>query len=294
MGKVMDIDIPSLDQLIVQVNDSEICSIQRTIANILRIINDPKSSAKQLKDVIELDPPLSAKMLMRANSAYYGASQHIDEIQKAIVWLGFDMVKELALSQKVCELFLDDTQHGDFSLPDLWKHSVAVALCGKLICRREFRQSGNNLYAAGLLHELGIIIENQFLHEGFVNMLDHKHRYDDAFPPAEMKAFGYDHTMVGAWLARQWDFPAELVDCISWHHTPLDAEGSCSRLAMALYIADHLCGHEGIGYCDEPSGDREMLQTCMQKLDMKPVAAQLIVTEVKEEIARMEQQGWFV
>ena len=282
-----------LELLLEEVNRSEISSIHQTLTRIIRIINDPTSSAKQLKDVIELDPPLSAKVLRRANSAYYGATHSIDEIQQAIVWLGFDMVKELALSQKVCELFESNGVIGDFSRGALWKHSVAVALCGKLICRREFRQRGDNVYAAGLLHDMGLIIEDQFLHDEFTSIHEHKRKFDNNMPPVEHKQLGFTHSTIGQRLAELWNFPFELSTCIGLHHTPSEAAGEFRRQVLTLYVADQLCMQEGIGFCDEPAGDHDLLKACLAELDIKGVAAYLIVGEVRDEIEKMEKQGWF-
>ena len=98
-------DSLSLADLVHIVESSDIASIKKTVSEIVNVINDPESSAKQLKDIIELDPPLSAKLLRLANSAFYGYTKRITSIQEAIVFIGFDAVKDLALSQKVSQLF---------------------------------------------------------------------------------------------------------------------------------------------------------------------------------------------
>jgi HD superfamily phosphodiesterase len=78
----------------------------------------------------------------------------------------------------------------DYSRAALWKHSVAVALCGKLIYRREFRLRGENIYAAGLLHDIGIIIEDQFRHAQLKPILRAKKTYEGNMPPAEKAVLG--------------------------------------------------------------------------------------------------------
>ena len=128
------------------VNKSDISSIKQIVSDILRVIRDEDSSAKDLKDIIERDPPLCARLLKLANSAHYGYAKTISDIQEAIVCIGFDAVKELALNQKVCELFKqENTRHG-YSRWQLWQHSSAVAVTSKLIYRREFRERGDDIY----------------------------------------------------------------------------------------------------------------------------------------------------
>ena len=141
------------------------------VSKIIKIIDDPKATIKDLKDIIELDPPLTARVLMRANSAYYGFPKKISVIEQAVIWIGFDALKELALSQKVCEIFMKDESINGYSRGALWKHSIAVALLGKMIYRKEFGLMGESAYVAGLLHDIGIIVEDQFFQNEFLHIL---------------------------------------------------------------------------------------------------------------------------
>ena len=97
-----------ISKIIELVDKSEISSIQSVVSGVIDVINDPQSSAKDLKDIIEIDPPLTARVLKVANSAYYYSLRKISEIQHAVIWIGYDVVKEIALSQKICGAFDQD------------------------------------------------------------------------------------------------------------------------------------------------------------------------------------------
>ena len=152
-----------LEKLIKLVNQSEISSIKSIVSGIMRIINDADSTIWDLKEVVEVDPPLTAKVLMKANSSYYAPPKRIGEIKQAVIWIGFEALKELAISQKVYGIFNGNGSFEGYSTRSLWQHSVAVALIAKMIYRREFQERGANAYVAGLLHDIGIIVESQFL-----------------------------------------------------------------------------------------------------------------------------------
>ena len=94
-----------LDEIIIQVNKSDISTIKSVISSIITIMNDADSTAKDIEEIIQVDPPLTARVLKVANSAYYSPQNKISEIDQAVIWLGFNTVKELILSQKVCEIF---------------------------------------------------------------------------------------------------------------------------------------------------------------------------------------------
>ena len=132
-----------LKHIVALVNESDISSIKNVVSGIIRIMNDPRSTAKDLKEIIQIDPPLTAKILRVANSAYYATRRRISELQQAIIWIGFDALKELAFSQKVCEIFDKDESIEGYSRTLLWKHGVAVAF---LHCRPLSNELSNCLY----------------------------------------------------------------------------------------------------------------------------------------------------
>lgn len=286
-------EMKKVDEIIEMVNNSEISSIKHTIIRIINAINDPDSSAKDLRNIIETDPPLSSKLLKLANSALYGYPKTINEIQEAIVCIGFDTVRELALSQKVCELFKKDVDINGYSRKSLWKHSVAVALCGKLIFRREFKERGENIYAVGLLHDIGIIILDQFLHEIFVDILEISRSQDNNLFNVESAALNYNHTDIGKALAEDWDFPDEMVNAIAYHHEPDYAGDEYVKISSVIFIADCIVQKCNIGFCETPNGDNPLFQRCLTKLNIKDKAIELITKELREEISKMEKADWF-
>jgi len=282
-----------LAEILEKVNESEISSTRRVISEIIRVINDSGSTAKDLKEIIEIDPPLTAKVLKRANSAYYARPNRISEIQQAIIWIGFDALKELALNQKVWELFEEHRETRRYSRLALWKHSVAAALLAKHIYRREYGRRGENAYAAGLLHNIGIIIEDQFLSEEFATVLDRMEDTDKELPTIEREVFGFDHADIGRIMAEEWSFPAELPDAIGYHHNPDAAGTEYQRITKTLYIADVVCHEMNITYLDGEVHNGRFYRRYMQELDISKKALRYIANEVEEIIEEMDGQGWF-
>jgi putative nucleotidyltransferase with HDIG domain len=280
-------------KLIEMVDQSEISSIQSVVSGVVNVINDPRSSAKDLKDIIEIDPPLTAKVLRVANSAYYYSPNRISEIQHAVIWIGFDVLKEIALSQKIWEVFDKEDAIDDYSRASLWKHSIAVALLGKMIYRMEFGERGENAYAAGLLHDIGIIVEHQFLKENFKTVLKKSKSEKGNLSRSEYEILGFTHEDIGEMLAEHWTFPEEFVVAIRHHHKPDSVEKDYSKLASTLYVADYLCQERGIGYCDAPIRDKTLFQRSLKKMEIKGYALDLIVKDMEREIEKMENQGIF-
>ena len=280
-----------LEEVVRMVNDSELSSIKSVVHGIVRIISDPRSNAKDLKEIIEIDPPLTGKVLRVANSTYYAPRARIGEIMQAIVYIGFDTLRDLALSQKVCDIFKKGEPFDGYSRSALWKHSVAVALFGKMIYRREFRESGENAYATGLLHGIGIIAEDQFFQEEFNEALVRSRVGNKNLSTAEEEIFGFDHARIGMAVADSWNLPQELVEAIGFHHAPDEAPPVNARLVSTVYVADHCCQREGIGFTDSPYDNNGNFQKCLDMLGIGQEALDLILTDVKQELAGMGDQG---
>ena len=282
-----------ISKIIKLVNDSDISSIKQTVMQIITIINDPNSSAKDLKNIIDIDPPLTAKLLKLANSAFYGYPKTINEIQEAIVCIGFEAVRELALSQKVCELFKkEDYLHG-YTRISLWKHSVAVAICGKLIYRREFKKLGENIYVAGLLHDIGIIVLDQFMNDDFIKILKKSRSEKNNLVNIENTVLGFNHTDIGMAISEDWGFPVDLVKAIENHHNPGNGDDEYDKISHTTFVANYAVQDKLIGYCDAPYKNKTLFFKCLMKLKIKEKAINLIIKEVGEEISKMEKAGWF-
>lgn len=285
-------DAGELQKLVELVKNSEISSIKNVVTGIFRIINDPTSTAKDLKELIEIDPPLSAQVLKVANSAYYSPPSRIGEILKAILWIGYDAIKELVMHQKVCNIFSSGAAIEDYSRSALWKHSVGVAVMGKMIYRREFGESGENMYAAGLLHDIGLIVEDQFCHQPFAEALRKSKEEGIDFALSEPQVFGFNHAELGKTVMKSWVMPEELCEAIGQHHNP-SRFTRFSKISCALYLSDTMCQEKRLGYMDSPTCNTALFNRCMKETGVERRALDLISKDVDEQLKRLEDQGLF-
>ena len=282
----------ALIKLVEMTDDSEISSIKKIVTDLIAIINNPRSTVQDLKEIIEIDPPLSAKVLKTANSAYYASQRKIGDIEQAVIWIGFNELKDMALSQKVCEIFAKDELVNGYSRILLWKHSVAVAILAKMIYRRELGIRGDDIYAAGLLHDIGMIVEDQFLHDDFKNVLNKFTEEKVSLADAEFDVFGYNHADVGRALTDHWNLPREMVTAIGYHHDTFGVPRKFPVMALTLYISDYLCQMSGIGYCGfSHKIDETIFQRCLTALGLEQYAFKMIAEDLKKEISRMESRG---
>ena len=144
-----------------------------------------------------------------------------------------------------------------------------------------------------MLHDIGIIVENQFLENDFKNILGKAKQEQKNLSASESEVLGFTHTDIGKMLTGHWGFPQELVVAMENHHNPEKAPLEFSKIAHTLYIADYLCQERGIGYCDAPFSDSSIFQRCLKRLDVEGYALDLIVKDMEQEITMMEDHGLF-
>ncbi len=223
------------NKLVVSIKD--LPTLPTAIAEILQVANNPSASAGDLQVVIGKDPPLASKVLKIANSAMFGFSRRIESIQQAVVAIGFRRIRSVASAMAVAPVFRTD-ETGLLNGPMLWAHSTAAGMWTQEIARASRYQETDLVFTAGLLHDIGILILNQFAHESYQATLTMLKSENIPLHEAEQKMLGTTHERVGAALCAKWMLPAGLTQIISYHHSetaPVDP--AAQILAMADYLA---------------------------------------------------------
>lgn len=271
----------------------EIATLPEVTAKIISVVDDPKSTARDLHSIIKNDPALATKILKVVNSAFYGLPGQVSDIDRAIVLLGLSAVKNIAISASISRLFNSDRISERFTARDIWKHSVAVAVTARQFCgvigKRAFAEEG---FLAGLIHDLGLLMERQAFPEQLKEVLRVVGETNRPFCEVESELIGVDHQALGAALAAKWKFPRGLQTVIGYHHR-VDNLAEENRLpATLVYVADTLVCHERIGFYltgeQQPLDDTMLDSIGMTEADFNSVREQLpTLVEEAEGIFRV-------
>ena len=226
----------------------ELDSLPSVALRVIELADMEETDRRELVHLIESDQSLAARVLRVSNSAWLGFQGRISSLDRAMAVLGFDIVRNLALSVVVSHLFLKEQKDDRLKARDLWYHSLACAVaCDQLARRTSFPQPGN-AFVAGLLHDLGKILLlrwNRGVYQGIVRLAQEKHL---ALQLVEKEALGLDHAEVGQLLLDDWNFPKELNRAVGRHHTPREKIGSIRDLAVIVQLSNCLCHHKRFGY----------------------------------------------
>jgi HD-like signal output (HDOD) protein len=224
----------------------QIPTIPSVLAPLLRYLQQPveQLDVQKVTDMIAQDKSLTAQCLQMANSPLFGRWQKIESLRGAIVGLGFQRVSDIAMSCGVLNMMPRDSGIDPVSF---WEHSLGCAL----VCRHFARKIGypdpGKAYLAGLLHDLGIIMNLWVLPKEFCTSFEFGKKEGIPLHEAEQALLGFTHCDSGRLLAERWELGPELVEVISLHHAPEQARNHAGLVAV-VEISDLLCRMSGLNH----------------------------------------------
>ena len=231
-----------LDSVVQCIN--EISTLPAVALRLMEVAGDPSSSAADLKEVLESDTALCARVLRCVNSAAYAVRTKITHLQQAIAYLGLKQIRNLAMTASVSELFKTDAVINNYTRAGLWKHLVSVGICARLIARRRKMANFEDMFLAGLLHDIGIVLMDQSIHDQFSKIIVSL-KGDKTLLQAEHEHVGFDHAVLGERVARNWGFPDAARAAIRHHHASVLYKGNEIDVVRCVEVANLLCTLKG-------------------------------------------------
>jgi len=226
-------------------NIEDIATLPQVALNILRVANDQQSTVADLKAVIEGDPSLCAKVLRCANSSAFALKLRITNLQQAITYLGVRQIRNLALAANMSTLFQDTKLIGNYSRGGLWRHLVSVGICTRLLGIRRKVYNYEDLFLAGLLHDIGIVLEDQHLNAPFCRVMQTLNP-QLTLVENERGHLEFDHCQLGALVADKWGLPETIKAAIACHHNATEPQGRRADTAQFVEVANVLCTYKDI------------------------------------------------
>jgi len=209
-------------------------------SRVTEMVQDPRSSVSDVSRVVGQDQVVVSKLLRLVNSSFYGLRQSVSTVQRAMTIIGFRSLKEMLLALTVLPLLDKCSEGTSVDLAQFWAHSVGCAAAGRVLSKTLRVSEPEEMFTAGLLHDVGKIAQLRFMEEEFVQLLERAGEENVPLYVLEPEVLGFDHSAVGRILAEKWRFPEKLAEIVACHHVPATAARFPREVAM-IHLADIIC-----------------------------------------------------
>ena len=241
---------PELSQKLATAVDS-MPAFPKSVQKILELTRDVNSTPKDLVEVIDKDPVVTVKILKVVNSAYYSLPRQITSIGHAVVYLGFNTIKNLALSIAAIGIMPKQNSSG-FDVQQYLLHSLATAGLAKHLATRVQDADPMDCFIAGLLHDFGKVVFAQFMPEQFKRALQKCQALGTSLHAALQEEIGVDHVVVGAMLVEKWRFAPHLIETIRYQHP---SNFKDTDMIACVFGANQISKKLNFGFGGNPSID---------------------------------------
>jgi len=260
----------------------EIATLPEVTIQIVQVVQDPRSTAHDLHKIVRNDPALSSRVLRVVNSAFYGLPGQIGSIDRAIMLLGLNAVKNIAIAASIGKMFKSSVICDDFSGKDLWTHSVAVGATNKLLTTKIGLALPDEAFLAGLLHDIGLVATMQ-CHTKELPKVVELAKGGMSFLKAEDEVIGANHQEIGAALTKKWKFPRSFQYVNGYHHTPYLLAPENRLLSMVTFISDVMCSRAEIGLQITVETD-EIPPEVLQEVGLTPEQIEEVSQNIESEL----------
>jgi putative nucleotidyltransferase with HDIG domain len=236
------------DQLIVLVE--KMPAFPKSVQQVMELTSDINASAKDIVRVIECDPVMTVKILKALNSPFYGLPNKITSVQRAVVHIGLNTIKNIALGVAAMGM-LNAHNKANFNTSDFLLHSLTTAAISKLLAERIGLSSAEcaDCFVAGLLHDFGKVVFAEFMPDEFKLALEKSQEQQLPLHQTELEFIGLNHSQAGKMLAEKWELSAPLIDAIAYHH---DLASSENILRDCVFAANQISKHMQFGNGGNP------------------------------------------
>lgn len=268
----------------------DIPTLSTVVLSILDLVNNPKSSATQVADILRRDQVLSAKLLRTINSSFYNLSTEITDIPKALGFLGFNTLSAIVLGTSVFSSF-EVRSAPYFNVIEFWKHSLGAALAAELFAKHIRYARPEEAFSCGLLHDIGKVALFQVSKDEIKAVTELAKRDSMSFLDAEMALGLPGHAVLGERLAERWKLPIVIRKAIRFHHRDIETMESIAPnqkpSIMLATLGNVLVGRLKLGHSGSYR-DESYPENYLQALNISPELLQSIEEKMVGEMDRAQ------
>ncbi|HPL63058.1 MAG: HDOD domain-containing protein [Syntrophales bacterium] len=265
----------------------QVSSLPVVYTRINEAVNNPRSSTSDISKIISDDPGLTSRLLRLVNSAFYGYPNKIDTISRALLVVGTQQLRELALATSVITMFEGISGHL-VNMECFWRHSIACGITAKILSTyMKTETHSERFFVAGIVHDIGRLILFKKRPDQAEEALMIGRSGEPLFK-AEQTVLGFDHADIGRRLLVIWNIPAILQEIVAFHHNP-EGAGSHEVETAVIHVADIIAHGLQLGNSGEyfvpPLNEK-----AWEMLDLPLSILPPLIEQVEREVNEVQRQ----
>ncbi len=267
---------------------SKMPSLSTTAMKVMEICNKPSTSPNDLNHVISLDPVLAGQVLKLVNSAYYSLVNRVTSLTRAIIILGINTIKNMALSLSIMASIKGPKSFRAITIDEFWTHSISVGVIAKklAVSKNISLSHREDFFVAGLLHDLGKIPMDGSFPEDYAQVKEMVDNEQIPLLEAERTVFGFDHGSIGRVIAAKWRLDEKLLNVFKYHHNPEVFEGGDRAFVETIALANALTNIMKIDIWDNDLIYGTNIPELLERLNIDPEGLLNLRQTVIEELEK--------
>lgn len=274
-------ELERADQVIGQVRS--LAALPQSVKRILDLTSDPEVPVGKLREAISAEPAIAIQVLRMVNSSFFGVRREVTSLERAVLLLGQQTVRHLVMFTGILPRLNAASADPRLEPAAFYRHCQAVAIGASMLAGRTGTVSIGPGAVAGLLHDVGLLVEMQARPRELVAAIDRVQQEGTTLPEAELEAMGTSHEWVGEALCQRWRLPNALRQPVSLHHRP---ELTGDPLTLRVHVADVVADRCGLGYAGNVE-TRDVPEWVLRRLRLD----EEVLTELEAELPRAMEEA---
>ncbi len=218
--------------------------IPQVMLKLIRACNREKTTIDELTGIIAADPSLSSRLIQIIGSPYINLPKAVNSIKTAVVYLGIDTIRNIAISSSAMRFFKFSKDIPDFDIAKFWYHSYKCGVIARKMAEAACLPDSEEFFLAGLLHDIGRLVLMQNFPDEYKTILETPSQNEKQISAAEMEVFDADTAQVSAWLFTQWNLNPLISDAVLFVNESIEQIETALSHAKIIFISNFLAEHE--------------------------------------------------
>ncbi len=255
--------------------------LPQVMLRLIKACSNEKTTIEELTQIISTDPSLTSRLIQIISSPYVNLPKAVNSIKTAVVYLGIDTIRNIAISTSAMRLFSVSKQVPEFDIASFWYHSYKCGVVARKVAEESNLSNPDEYFLAGLLHDIGRLVLLQTFPKEYKQILktssDEQKTGEQKILDEELEVFGVNTPQVSAWLFGHWNLNPLIADAVLYVNEDVDQVEGALALVKEIYISNVLARKDALGKIDE----------IISLTDIPQAILEHIAVEAEKEVSEM-------